>query len=174
VIRRGQSAEIRLTPISLSIGPENSGAAMNDSLTYWAPFVNKYASSTRHSGSDQVAFPGDRPTQVADMIALGTVVSVGSCQGPLIPYMGGCIDATEGGPYGVPEPQGNLSLHTQQFARAGMDLQGMIQVTACGHTVGSTHHAGFPDIVGPEAVTPDNLGGGINFDDTFDAFDNHV
>lgn len=33
------------------------------------------------------------------------------------------------------------------------------------------HHAGFPTIVGPEAVTPNNTVGGIHFDSTVAIFD---
>jgi hypothetical protein len=31
--------------------------------------------------------------------------------------------------------------------------------------------AGFPTVVGPDAVTPNNTGGGISFDSTVDVFD---
>ncbi|KAH8114592.1 heme peroxidase [Phellopilus nigrolimitatus] len=133
---------------------ESHGAAMNDSLTFFAPFVNKYAS-------------------MADMIALGTVVAIGSCSGPLIPYKGGRIDATAAGDYGVPEEFGTLETHLGQFARAGFNHTEMIQLTACGHTIGSVHQNGFPDVV-QNAVTPNNTEGGVHLDDTFDVFDNHI
>lgn len=73
---------------------------------------------------------------VADMIALGTVIAVGACSGPLIPFKGGRVDATEGGALGVPEQFGTLETHLEQFARAGLNQVEMIELVACGHTIG--------------------------------------
>ncbi|PAV17307.1 heme peroxidase [Pyrrhoderma noxium] len=133
---------------------EDKGAAMNDSLTFFAPFVNKYVS-------------------MADLIALGVVTAVGACSGPLIPFKAGRVDSVVAGDLGVPEEFGALSKHIEQFSRAGMNQTEMIQLTACGHTLGSVHQAGFPDVV-HNAETPDNIAGTIHLDDTFDVFDNHI
>jgi len=133
---------------------ENHGAAMNDSLTFFAPFVNKYAS-------------------MADMIALGTVMAVGACSGPLIPFKGGRVDATQGGDTGVPDEFGTIEDFLAKFSRTGFNQTEMIQLVACGHTLGSVHQAGFPDVV-QNAETPNNTNGGVNFDDTVDVYDNHV
>ncbi len=107
------------------------------------------------------------------MIALGTVMAVGACAGPLISFKGGRVDATVPGAFGVPEPEGSLATHIARFATAGFNQQEMIQLTACGHTVGSVHQGGFPNIV-QNAETPNNTNGGVHFDDTGDVFDNHV
>ncbi|KAF7348797.1 Peroxidase [Mycena venus] len=145
--------------IDASIGfetlrPENSGAAMNDSLGFFAPFVNAHVS-------------------MADMIALSVVMSVGSCSAPSIhiPLRGGRVDATEGGLFGVPEPETDIHTTLNQFSQAGFSQSDAIGLTICGHTLGSVHHAGFPQVVPESAVTPNNTGGGIHFDATPDVFD---
>ncbi|KAL3420243.1 WSC domain-containing protein-like protein 1 [Phlyctema vagabunda] len=134
---------------------EDSGSAFNDSLTFFRPYVNKEVS-------------------MADLIALSVVMSVGICGGPQIPLRAGRIDATEGGAFGVPAPETELDLTLEFFAGAGFDQVSAIGLTACGHTLGSVHHGGFPAVVGPEAVTPNNTAGGIHFDDTVAIFDSKV
>ncbi|KAJ3774694.1 heme peroxidase [Lentinula raphanica] len=133
---------------------ENDGSAFNDTLSFFAPFVNRHVS-------------------MADMIALGVITSIGSCSSPSIhvPLRGGRIDATEGGAFGVPAPETDIQTTLDQFEQAGFNQQDSIALTACGHTLGSVHHAGFPQVVGPEAVTPNNTGGGEHFDSTLDVFD---
>ncbi|KAJ4486833.1 heme peroxidase [Lentinula lateritia] len=134
--------------------PENVGSAFNDSLSFFAPFVNQHVS-------------------MADLIALSVVISVGVCSSPNIhiPLRGGRVDASEGGTFGVPEPETDIQTTLNQFAQAGFNQQDAIGLTACGHTLGNVHHAGFPQVVGPEAVTPNNTGGGVHFDSTVDVFD---
>ncbi|KAJ7175157.1 heme peroxidase [Mycena crocata] len=146
--------------IDASIGfetlrPENSGSAMNDSLGFFAPFVNAH---------------------VSNMIALSVVMSVRTCSTPSIhiPLRGGRVDATQGGLFGVPEPETDSKETLDQFAQAGFDQSEAIGLTACGHTLGSVHHGGFPQVVPESAVTPNNTGGGIHFDATADAFDTDV
>lgn len=145
--------------IDASIGletlrPENSGSAMNDSLGFFAPFVNAYRST-------------------ADMIALSVVMSIGGCSTPSIhvPLRVGRIDATEPGEFGVPEPETSIEETLAQFEKAGFNQVDAIGLTACGHTMGSVHHGGFPQVVNDSAVTPTNQGGGIHFDATPDVFD---
>lgn len=58
-------------------------------------------------------------TSAADLLALSTVLAVGHCGGPKIPFRVGRVDATEGGASGVPEPQQDLDTHKQMFAKAG-------------------------------------------------------
>ncbi|KAJ6509857.1 heme peroxidase [Mycena vulgaris] len=139
--------------IDASIGfetlrPENSGSAMNDSLGFFAPYVNAHVS-------------------MADMIALSVVMVVGTCSAPSIPIplRGGRVDATEGGLFGVPEPETDLETTLNQFAQAGFSQTDAIGLTVCGHTIGSVHH------VPESAVTPNNTGGGIHFDATPAVFD---
>ncbi|KAK8055732.1 hypothetical protein PG993_000959 [Apiospora rasikravindrae] len=132
---------------------ENKGSAFNDSLTFWRPFVNEYVS-------------------MSDLIALGTVMSVHLCGGKAIPYRPGRVDALHADPTtGVPEPETGVDETLDEFGRAGFNKQDAIALTACGHTLGSVHHGGFPEVVGPEAVTPNNTNGGANFDSTRGAFD---
>ncbi|KAK7050238.1 peroxidase [Favolaschia claudopus] len=145
--------------IDASIGfetlrPENSGSAMNDSLGFFAPFVNAHVS-------------------MADLIALSVIMSVGTCSSPniIIPLRGGRIDATEGGLFGVPEPETDLETTLSQFSQAGFYQADAIGLTVCGHSLGSVHHGGFPQVVPESAVTPTNQGGGIHFDATPDIFD---
>lgn len=57
----------------------------------------------------------------ADLIALSTVVAVGSCGGPRIPFRVGRVDATEAGPLGVPKPDQDIDTHKQIFAKAGFN-----------------------------------------------------
>ncbi|KAF5366138.1 hypothetical protein D9757_010957 [Collybiopsis confluens] len=134
--------------------PENVGSAFNDSMSFFAPFVNKHVS-------------------MADMIALSVVTSVGVCSSPNIhiPFRGGRIDASEGGTFGVPEPETDIDTTLAQFAQTGFNQKDAIGLTACGHTLGNVHHGGFPQVVGPEAVMPNNTGGGVHFDSTVDIFD---
>ncbi|KAF8892846.1 heme peroxidase [Mucidula mucida] len=129
---------------------ENSGAAMNDSMAFFAPFANAYVS-------------------MADLMALSVVISIAGCSDPplVVPLRGGRIDATEGGATGVPEPETLRSV-------ASVNNPPAKTLTACGHSMGSVHHAGFPQVVNESAITPDNLGGGIHFDATPDVFDDLV
>jgi hypothetical protein len=101
---------------------------------------------------------------VADLLALGTVVSSAACSGPTLQMRAGRIDATQGGAFGVPEPDMDLPTTLSHMARAGYNQTAMIQFTACGHTIGSVHHGGFPLIVPASAVTPNNTNGGITFE----------
>ena len=73
---------------------------------------------------------------VADVIALGTVVAVGACGGPKIPYRGGRIDATSSGASGVPEPETDIRTTLSSFSRAGFNQDDAIGLTACGHSMG--------------------------------------
>ncbi|KAH4957435.1 hypothetical protein HBI26_100720 [Parastagonospora nodorum] len=132
---------------------ENSGSAFNDSFTFWRPFVNNAVS-------------------MADLVALGTAMSNNLCGGRNIPYRAGRIDATSAGSTtGVPAPETDLEETLVFFERAGFDKVDSIGLTACGHTMGSVHHGGFPDVVEEIAVTPNNTNGGSNFDSTRGAFD---
>ncbi|RDW64135.1 peroxidase-5 [Coleophoma crateriformis] len=134
---------------------EDSGSAFNDSLAFFRPYVNKEVS-------------------MADLIALSVSLSIGNCGGPQIPVRSGRIDATGGGAFGVPAPETDLDLTLEFFASAGFDQVSAIGLTACGHTLGSVHHGGFPTVVGIEAVTATNTAGGIHFDATVDVFDAKV
>ncbi|KAI2631362.1 heme peroxidase [Hypomontagnella submonticulosa] len=132
---------------------ENKGSAFNDSFTFWRPFVNEFV-------------------PMADLVAIGTVMSVHLCGGKYIPYLPGRIDAAAADPKtGVPEPGTSLEETIAQFDRAGFNQSDAIGLTACGHTIGSVHAGGFPEVVEQSAITPNNTNGASNFDDTRAVFD---
>jgi catalase (peroxidase I) len=101
---------------------ENKGSAFNDSFTFWRPFVNDAVS-------------------MADLLALGTVMSNNVCGVTKMPYRAGRVDATAAGvTTGVPAPETDLDETLLFFERAGFDKVDAIGLTACGHTLGSVHH----------------------------------
>jgi catalase (peroxidase I) len=80
---------------------------------------------------------------VADLVALGTVMSNNLCGGAQMPFRAGRVDATEAGKTtGVPAPETDLEETLMLFERAGFDNVDAIGLTACGHTLGSVHHVG--------------------------------
>lgn len=130
---------------------ENTGPGHKTTLEFMSPYNSPRAS-------------------LSDLIALGVYTSVRSCGGPAIPFRAGRIDATEKGNTGVPQPQNSVFTFQQQFERMGFNTEEMIQVTACGHTLGGVHNSEFPDLV------PANAGknGEIPLDMTMSVFDNKV
>ncbi|KAI1098351.1 heme peroxidase [Jackrogersella minutella] len=135
---------------------ENTGSAFNDSFTFWRPFVNEFVS-------------------MADLLAIGTVMSVHLCGGKYIPYQPGRVDATAADPKtGVPEPSTSLEDTVAQFEKAGFNQSDAIALTACGHTIGSVHAGGFPTVVEQSAITPNNTNGAVNLDSTRAIFDSAV
>ncbi|GLB40889.1 putative peroxidase family protein [Lyophyllum shimeji] len=130
--------------------PQNVGTGMRDSL-------NDFTSSTSpHVG-------------MADIIAMGAVLGVASCGGPVIPYRGGRIDAQVAGPATVPEPQQDLQSHIDAFKRQGFTQAEMIALVACGHSLGGVRRDDFPQIV--DATAPNGF---ANFDGIPLKFDNAV
>ncbi|KAK4452274.1 putative fungistatic metabolite [Podospora aff. communis PSN243] len=109
-------------------------------------------------------------SSMADLIAAGTYASVRSCGGPAIPLRLGRKDATAKGSMGVPQPQNSVQTFRQQFDRMGFSNTEMIQVTACGHTLGGVHSAEFPQIVPPGT----GVNGQVAFDTSVATFDNKV
>lgn len=83
----------------------------------------------------------------SDLVALGVYASVRSCGGPVVPIRGGRKDVFAAGPLGVPQPQNGLGTFSNQFARMGFTSTEMIQMVACGHTLGGVHADNFPQIV---------------------------
>lgn len=130
---------------------DNLGPGFNTTLKFMADYY------TSRSG-------------VADLIALGVYYAVRSCGGPVVPVAGGRVDAVAAGPIGVPLPQNTAYTFEQQFTRMGFNKTEMIQVTACGHTIGSVHDNEFPEIV-PVGTTTN---GEVAMDSTVAAFDNKV
>lgn len=73
---------------------------------------------------------------VADVIAVGAAMAIGTCGGPPIPLRVGRVDATEAGPSGVCEPETDLKTTLASFSGAGFNQADAIALTACGHTMG--------------------------------------
>ncbi|KAI1311710.1 heme peroxidase [Xylaria venustula] len=135
---------------------ENKGSAFNDTFLFWQPFVNEFV-------------------PMADVIAIGTVMSVSLCGNRQIPYRAGRVDALAEDPNtGVPEPGTSVEDTLAQFAKAGFDQVDAIGLTACGHTLGSSHHSGFPEVADNSTLGPNNTNGGINFDSSRGTFDSSV
>jgi catalase (peroxidase I) len=83
----------------------------------------------------------DNQSAVADLVALGTVMSNNLCGGNNFPYRSGRVDAiAAGSTTGVPAPETSLDETLMFFERAGFDAVDAIGLTACGHTLGSVHH----------------------------------
>ncbi|KAE9408320.1 heme peroxidase [Gymnopus androsaceus JB14] len=104
---------------------------------------------------------------MADTIALGTVLAVVGCGGPIIPFSAGRVDATVAGPATVPEPQQDLATHIELFRQQGFNETEMIALVACGHTIGGVTQVDFPTIITDPSVVVDTF-------DTTPAFDNAI
>ncbi|KAJ3887172.1 heme peroxidase [Lentinula edodes] len=127
--------------------PQNIGQGMFDSLNDFRNFL--FAAP----------FFG-----MADTIALGAVLAVAGCGGPLIPFSAGRVDATEAGPATVPEPQQDLASHTEAFRRQGFTPTEMIGLVACGHTLGGVRQVDFPLVVTDTEVDVQTFDTTTNFD----------
>lgn len=93
------------------------------------------------------------------------------CGGPLIPLRTGRRNALEAGSSVVPDVIDSLEEIREKFTHAGFpNLQDMIAMVACGHTLGGVHDANFPDITAREVEIANH----VHFDRTFDAFDSAV
>jgi hypothetical protein len=66
-------------------------------------------------------------------------MSVGNCGGPKISLKSGRVDATEAGPFGVPEPETDLEETLEEFAVSGFNQVDAIGLTVCGHSMGNVH-----------------------------------
>src|SRR3569833_63548 len=132
----------------------------------------KSSDNTGPGHGTTLQFMGDylsRQTSQSDLIAAGVYASVRSCGGPPVPLRTGRNDATSAGSSGVPQPQNAISIFISQFDRMGCSPAEMIQLVACGHTLGGVHQAEFPALV-PNA--PAN--GEVGFDTSVSNFDNKV
>ncbi|KAK7021213.1 peroxidase [Favolaschia claudopus] len=128
--------------------PQNIGVGMRRSLMDYVNLPTEYVG-------------------MADIIAMGAVMSVVGCHGPVVPFRAGRRDATGPGPETVPEPQEPIDEHIRAFKRMGMSKEDMIALVACGHSLGGVKQSEFPQI-----VTPD-LPVGITFQAPY-AFNNSI
>ncbi|KAF8185395.1 heme peroxidase [Pholiota molesta] len=87
----------------------------------------------------------------ADVIAFGATWSIAACGGPALKFRGGRKDATGPGLPGVPEPNQTLATHVEKFRLQGFNATEMIQLVACGHTIGGVRSVDFPEVVNPNA-----------------------
>ncbi|MCQ6264028.1 hypothetical protein MLD55_19095, partial [Alcanivorax sp. MM125-6] len=85
----------------------------------------------------------------ADLIALGAIFSVATCQGPTIPFRGGRIDAWTAGDFGTPLPQDDITTLTDSFKRMGFSPSDMVGLIACGNSIGFVTSADEHYIVTP-------------------------
>lgn len=125
---------------------ESKGPGFNSTFKFFSDYLSKRSS-------------------MADLIALGVYASVRSCGGPVIPVRAGRKDAPGPGNMGVPQPEHSIEQFREQFSRMGFSNEEMIQVTACGHTIGGVHDTEFPELV-KEGESPS--------DSTVAAFDEKV
>ncbi|KAK3994786.1 putative fungistatic metabolite [Cladorrhinum sp. PSN332] len=129
---------------------DNVGSAFRTTLEFYANYVSARSS-------------------LADLIAAGVYASVRSCGGPAVPLRLGRVDATRAvGTAGLtPQPENSAQAFERSFDNMGFSRAEMIQLVACGHTLGSVHSSQFPNIV-PAAT------GQIPFDSTRAGFDNKI
>ncbi|TLD06148.1 uncharacterized protein PgNI_08891 [Pyricularia grisea] len=136
--------------------PANSGLAFNNTFSFFSSLYSRRASA-------------------ADLLAMSVVVSHSACGGPIIPripFRAGRIDASEAGPTGVPEAFTPLDETAVQFRKAGLSEKEMIQLVACGHTLGGVHSNNHPQIVpGDSSIWNDTV---ETFDRTPHSFDNRI
>ena len=130
---------------------ENTGPGHRTTLSFMDSFI-----TTRSS--------------LSDLIAMGVYMSVRSCGGPVIPIRAGRTDATEAGSLGVPQPQNSVTTFQQQFERMGFNTQEMIELTACGHTLGGVHSQEFPELMPARGI----VNGNVSMDSSDASFDNNV
>lgn len=114
----------------------------------------------------QYKFYQQEGVTLGDIVALGAIVAVGSCGGPMIPFLHGRTEAlVEAGEGFVPDPAETTESHMQKFARMGFSPSETIALVACGHTLGGVHAANHPTIT-------DNVYAPL--DGTIAAFDNLI
>ncbi|KAM6500266.1 L-ascorbate oxidase [Amanita muscaria] len=145
---------------------------LDASITYELNYTGNFGQGFINTQTDFESFPNKYVSR-SDIIALGAVFAVSSCGGPIIPFRGGRVDALAAGPATQPEPQQTLQQHRQLFTQMGFSQSEMIQLVACGHTLGSVRSPDFPNLVPPNASDP-NTPVFADFDSTMTKFDNNV
>ncbi|KAJ7763420.1 heme peroxidase [Mycena metata] len=116
---------------------------------------------------------GNPLVSIADMLAVGAIMAIESCGGPVVAFRGGRVDTVAPNNPGVPEPQDPLESHIAVFARQNFTQTEMIGLVACGHTFGGVQNAAFPQVV-PVLNDPNNTESVSHFDQTFTHFDNNI
>lgn len=114
----------------------------------------------------QYKFYQQEGVSLSDIIALGAIVAVGACGGPMIPVYHGRKDVFhDGGSGKLPLPEGSTESHLEIFKRMGFSKEEGIGLVACGHTLGGVH-ANINGQITSQAYH--------HFDTTVDGYDNAI
>jgi catalase (peroxidase I) len=106
----------------------------------------------------------------ADVIAIGAIMAVNTCGGPIIPLHGGRVDVWAAqSSDNTPVPEDPIQTLQESFRNMGFSATEMIALTACGHTIGGVRSSDFPQLVPPNTNYSVPV---INDFDTTTAFDN--
>lgn len=130
---------------------ENAGPGFASTLGFMSQYYNKR-------------------TSLSDLLALAVYASVRACGGPPVAVKHGRVDATVKGRTGVPQLGNSIGTFRDQFSRMGFNNAEMIQLVACGHTLGGVHSAQFPTVVPPGQFPNDRA----PLDSTDAVFDNAI
>ncbi|KAF9051476.1 heme peroxidase [Panaeolus papilionaceus] len=122
---------------------------------------------------NEYSLHSNKYVSMADVIAFGAAGAVANCGGPLIPLRGGRVDAKQAGSPGVPEPHQDLQTHVEKFRLQGFNSTEMIELVACGHTLGGVESKDFPHIVDLRINSSDFDSISVHFDNTT-SFDTRV
>ncbi|KAK7039914.1 peroxidase [Favolaschia claudopus] len=125
---------------------ETGKGGLDASIIYELARAQNVGLGMRKTLVDYLSSPNEY-VGMADVIAMGVVMSVFGCGGPIIPFRAGRLDAHEAGPEIVPQPDQDLDSHRAAFVRMGFNESEMIALTACGHTLGGVRTVDFPDII---------------------------
>ncbi|KAH9483912.1 WSC domain-containing protein [Psilocybe cubensis] len=149
---------------------DDGTGGLDGSIVYELGRSENFGLGFNQTLSDFEAYPNKMVSR-ADVIAIGAIMAVNTCGGPIIPFRGGRIDSWVAGGTGTPEPQEDLATHTESFRKQGFNQAEMIKLVACGHTMGGVRSSDFPQLVAPD---PNSVNPVIeDFDTTMD-FDNKV
>jgi hypothetical protein len=87
-------------------------------------------------------------------------------------FRGGRVDATQAGPPGVPSVEFDIQSLTESFARQGFTPTEMIQLVACGHSIGGVTRQDFPNV--PPKCRAHRNAAELPFDSSPGVFDNKM
>ncbi|PPQ63257.1 hypothetical protein CVT24_006782 [Panaeolus cyanescens] len=149
---------------------DDGTGGMDGSIVYELGRSENFGIGFNQTLSDFEGFPNARVSR-ADITAIGAIMAVATCGGPVIPFRGGRIDTWTAGGFGTPEPQHDLSTLNESFRKQGFNQEEMIKLVACGHSFGGVRSTEFPSLVPPN---PDSLTAVIHDFDTTPDFDNAV
>ncbi|PPR01093.1 hypothetical protein CVT26_015999 [Gymnopilus dilepis] len=148
---------------------DDGSGGLDGSLVYELGRPENFGLGFNQTQSDFSAFPNKLVSR-ADVIAIGAIMAVNTCGGPILSLRGNRQDAWTAGATGTPQPQQDLSTLTESFRKQGFNSTEMIKMVACGHTLGGVRSADFPDLVppNPNSIYPviDNFDNSTHFDNS--------